>query len=111
MPFRSRCHWCTGNCASLAMAALGRERPEHTLQTTALVHEAYLRPIDQQEASWKNRAHFFAVAAQMMRRILVDYARARQYANAAVALNRWNWMRPWSCPATGPRKWWCWMRC
>ncbi len=63
----------------IAHGRLGRERPGHTLQTTALVHEAYLRLVDQQEASWKNRAQFFAVAAQMMRRILVDYARARQY--------------------------------
>jgi RNA polymerase sigma factor (TIGR02999 family) len=63
----------------LAHGRLGRERPDHTLQTTALVHEAYLRLVDQQEAKWQNRAQFFAVAAQMMRRILVDYARARQY--------------------------------
>jgi RNA polymerase sigma factor (TIGR02999 family) len=63
----------------LAHGCLGREHPGHTLQTTALVHEAYLRLVDQQAASWKNRAQFFAVAAQMMRRILVDYARARQY--------------------------------
>jgi len=63
----------------LAHGCLAHERPAHTLQTTALVHEAYLRLVDQQEASWKNRAQFFAVAAQMMRRILVDYARARQY--------------------------------
>ena len=62
------------------MVASAGERPDHTLQTTALVHEAYLRLVDQQGASWKNRAQFFAVAAQMMRRILVDYARARQYA-------------------------------
>jgi len=52
-----------------------RERTDHTLQTTALVHEAYLRLVDQKEVTWNNRAHFFAVAAQMMRRILVDYAR------------------------------------
>jgi RNA polymerase sigma-70 factor (ECF subfamily) len=63
----------------LAHRCLGQERPSHTLQTTALVHEAYLRLVDQQEASWKNRAQFLAIAAQMMRRILVDYARARQY--------------------------------
>jgi RNA polymerase sigma factor (TIGR02999 family) len=63
----------------LAHGRLGRERPDHTLQTTALVHEAYLRLVDQQEANWQNRTQFFAVAAQMMRRILVDYARARQY--------------------------------
>jgi RNA polymerase sigma factor (TIGR02999 family) len=63
----------------LAHSYLRRERLDHTLQTTALVHEAYLRLVDQQEANWKNRVQFFAVAAQMMRRILVDYARARQY--------------------------------
>lgn len=59
----------------LASSYLQRERPDHTLQTTALVHEAYLRLVDQKEVTWNNRAHFFAVAAQMMRRILVDYAR------------------------------------
>jgi RNA polymerase sigma-70 factor (ECF subfamily) len=64
----------------LAHRHLGRERDGHTLQTTALVHEAYMRLVDQKEVQWQNRAHFFAVAAQMMRRILVDYARARQYA-------------------------------
>jgi len=64
----------------LAHRHLGRERTGHTLQTTALVHEAYLRLIDQKEVRWQNRAHFFAVAAQMMRRILVDYARSRRFA-------------------------------
>ena len=63
----------------LAARHLGREHGRHTLQTTALVHEAYLRLIDQKEARWQNRAHFFAIAAQMMRRILVDHARARRY--------------------------------
>ncbi len=53
------------------------ENPGHTLQPTALVHEAYLRLIDQQYVDWQNRAHFFGVAAQMMRRILVDHARAK----------------------------------
>lgn len=57
---------------------LRRERSDHTLQTTALIHEAYLKLIDQREVEWKNRAHFFAVAAQAMRRILVDYARTRK---------------------------------
>ena len=52
-----------------------RERPDHTLQVTALIHETYLRLIDQTQVDWKNRTHFFGVAAQMMRRILVDYAR------------------------------------
>ena len=53
---------------------LRRERPNHTLQTSALVHEAYLRLIEQQCVPWQNRAHFFALAAQMMRRILINYA-------------------------------------
>lgn len=59
----------------LAHNFLYRERPGHTLQTTALVHEAYLKLIDQKEARWQNRAHFFAIAAQAMRRILIDSAR------------------------------------
>ncbi len=59
----------------LAHNCLYRERPSHTLQTTALVHEAYLKLIDQRDARWQNRAHFFAIAAQAMRRILVDSAR------------------------------------
>lgn len=54
---------------------LRRERPDHTLQTTALIHEAYLRLVDQKDVRWQNRAHFFGVAAQLMRRILVDHAR------------------------------------
>ena len=59
---------------------LRRERPGHTLQPTALVHEAYLRLIKQRGVSWQNRAQFFALASQMMRRILVDHARARRAA-------------------------------
>lgn len=61
----------------LASVYMRRERPGHTLQSTALVHEAYIRLSDQKNVSWRNRAHFFAVAAQLMRRILVDHARAR----------------------------------
>lgn len=64
----------------IAHLRLRQERPGHTLQTTALVNEAYLRLVDQQQVNWQNRAHFFAVASQMMRRILVDYARSRQTA-------------------------------
>ena len=59
----------------LASRYLRRERGNHTLQTTALVHEAYLKLVDQRDATWQNRAQFFAVAAQLMRRILVDHAR------------------------------------
>lgn len=56
---------------------LRRERPNHTLQTTALIHEAYLKLIDQRDVNWDSRTHFFAVAANMMRRILVDHARSK----------------------------------
>ncbi len=83
--------WCGGDQAALdrlmplVYAELGRiahrymrdERPNHPLQTTALVHEAYLRLIDVTRVRWQNRAHFLAVSAQMMRRILVNAARAR----------------------------------
>ncbi len=63
---------------ALAESYLKRERPDHTLQATALVHEAYVRLINQREVDWKNRTHFFAVAAQAIRRILVDHARYHQ---------------------------------
>ena len=56
---------------------LRRERPDHTLQSSALVHEVYVRLIDQRQANWHNRSQFFGVAAQLMRRILVDHARSR----------------------------------
>lgn len=59
---------------------LRRERIGHTLQTTALIHETYLKLIDQREVNWQNRAHFFGIAAQVMRRILVDYAKTRHRA-------------------------------
>src|SRR5262245_13099926 len=61
----------------LARRYLRNERPDHTFQSADLVHEAYIRMVDQQSARWQDRAHFFAVSARMMRRILVDYARAR----------------------------------
>ena len=64
----------------LAHRYMGQERPGHSLQTSGLVNEAYLRLIDQTQTQWQNRAHFFGIAAQMMRRILVDYARSRLYA-------------------------------
>lgn len=62
----------------MAARYLGRERRGHTLQATALVHEAYFRLVDQRAVQWRDRSHFFAIAAQAMRRILVDHARARQ---------------------------------
>jgi len=64
----------------LAKGYMLGERPGHTLQTTALINEAYLRLIDWKNVRWQGRAHFFGVAAQLMRRILVDFARARHYA-------------------------------
>ena len=63
-----------------AQRYLRRERPGHTLQTTGLVHEAYRRLVDQRQANWQNRAQFFGVAAQMMRRVLVDHARSKRAA-------------------------------
>jgi RNA polymerase sigma-70 factor, ECF subfamily len=63
----------------LAHHYMAGERTGHTLQTTALVNEAYLRLVDSSLVRWQNRAHFFAVSAQLMRRILVDFARARNY--------------------------------
>ncbi len=61
----------------IARKQLGRERSDHTLAPTALVHEAYMRLIDQNQVRWQNRAHFFAIAARAMRRILVNHARDR----------------------------------
>jgi RNA polymerase sigma factor (TIGR02999 family) len=63
-----------------AGAYLRRERHDHTLQPTALVHEAYMRLVGQERVAWQNRAHFFAIASQMMRRILIDYAREHEAA-------------------------------
>lgn len=62
---------------ALAARYLRRERPGHTLQPTALINEAYLRLVDQTRVNWQNRAHFLGVAAQIMRRILIDHARAQ----------------------------------
>jgi RNA polymerase sigma factor (TIGR02999 family) len=67
-----------GELRRLAQAYLRRERSDHTLQSTALVHEAFLRLVNQRNVHWKNRAHFFGIAAQIIRRILVDHARAHQ---------------------------------
>lgn len=64
----------------LARHYMGRENPGHTLQTSALINEAYLRLVDQQNIPWQNRAHFFAVSAQVMRHILIDHARRHAYA-------------------------------
>src|SRR5436190_23689868 len=65
-----------GELRAIAARYLRRERQDHTLQPTALVNEAYLRLIDQKQVNWQNRAHFLGVAAQMMRRILIDHAKS-----------------------------------
>jgi len=64
----------------LAHHYMTRESPGHTLQTSGLVNEAFLRLVDQKQVQWQNRSHFFGIAAQLMRRILVDHARTRHYA-------------------------------
>jgi RNA polymerase sigma factor (TIGR02999 family) len=69
-----------GELHRLAARHMRRERADHTLQATALIHEAYVRLIDQRAKDWQNRAHFYGVAAQVMRRILVDYARTHRTA-------------------------------
>jgi RNA polymerase sigma-70 factor, ECF subfamily len=80
-----------GELRALADSYLRRERGDHTLQPTALVHEAYLRLIGQRDVEWRNRSHFFGIAAQAMRRVLVDHARrskaARRDGGVAVTLD------------------------
>ena len=71
-----------GELKTLAGAYLRSERPDHSLQTTALVHEAYLKLVKAERSTWESRAHFFGIAAQAMRRILVDHARRRRVRGA-----------------------------
>jgi RNA polymerase sigma factor (TIGR02999 family) len=72
----------------LAASYLRKERPDHTLQPTALVNEAFLKLVDQRAARWQNRAHFFGIAAQAMRRILVDHARAHAASKRGGAMRK-----------------------
>ena len=90
----------------VARRYMARERPGHTLQATALVNEAYLRLIDVKKVRWQNRAHFFAMAARMMRRILVDSARARGYQKRGGGAARCRSTRRWSCRRAGRRISW-----
>src|SRR5215471_20716345 len=69
---------------------MARERAGHTLQTTALIHETYLRLVDIRHVNWQNRAQFFAICAQLMRRILIDFARSRGYQKRGGAAQRVN---------------------
>jgi RNA polymerase sigma-70 factor, ECF subfamily len=78
----------------LAKRYMSRERDDHLLQTSALINEAYIRLIDWKSVQWQNRAHFFGVAAQMMRRILVDFARRRPQVEAASKLVTFRLMEP-----------------
>src|SRR5262245_51052515 len=71
----------------LAHYQLADERAGHTLQTTALVNEAYLKLVDQKRVKWQSRSHFFSVAAKLMRRILIDYARSRQFAKRGAGVS------------------------
>lgn len=86
----------------LAQSQLEGERPDHTLQATALVHEAYLRMIDQTRVQWQNRAHFFAIAAQAIRRVLVDYARRKGRRKRGGDLQRVDLADIMNLPAGGP---------
>ena len=72
----------------LARRYMGRESPDHTLQTSALINEAYLKLIDQRNVEWQNRSHFFAVAAKVMRHILIDHARSRRYSKRGAGLRK-----------------------
>src|SRR5262245_10352485 len=77
-----------GELRRMARRFMRRERPDHTLQTSALVNEAYLRLIDYRQVDWQNRAHFFGIAAQMMRQILIDHARSHARAKRGGALRQ-----------------------
>jgi len=82
---------------------MAHERPGHTLQTTALVHEAYERLIDTPPVRWQDRTHFFAVCAQLMRRILVDYARSRGYQKRGGGIQPVSLDEAWLPPRERPR--------
>ena len=79
------------------------ERTGHTLQSTALVNEAYLGLVDSSRVQWQSRAHFFAVSAQLMRRILVDFARSRKYAKRGGEARRLSLDESSACPWTWRR--------
>lgn len=88
----------------LAASYLRRESAGHTLQTSALIHEAFLRLIDQQRVRWRSRAHFFGIAAQAMRRILVDHARSHRYAKRGGGWRRLSLEETCELPGERPSK-------
>jgi RNA polymerase sigma factor (TIGR02999 family) len=79
----------------LAKRQMRREHLDHTLQTTALINEAYLRLVDLRNVHWQNRAHFFALCARLMRHILVDFARSRHYAKRGGEHSPFLWTNRW----------------
>ena len=85
----------------LAHRYMSGEREGHTLQTTALVNEAYLRLVDSSQVQWQNRAHFFAMAAQLMRRVLVDFARTRNYQKRGGEVLRVEFDEAWMASTQG----------
>ena len=89
----------------LAHRYMRRERPGHSLQTTALVNEAYIRLVDYKRMQWQNRAHFFAVSAQLMRRILVEHARRHNLKRGRRRRSTSRWTRPRSWAATRTPTW------
>jgi len=86
----------------LAREYIRRERADHTLQATALVHEAYLRMVDEKNVTWKDRAQFFGIAARLMRRILVDHARAHNAAKRGGLEQKFALDEARDLPASGP---------
>lgn len=86
----------------LAREYIRRERADHTLQATALVHEAYLRMVDEKNVTWKDRAHFYGIAARLMRRILVDHARAHNAARRGGLERKFTLDEARDLPAPGP---------
>jgi RNA polymerase sigma factor (TIGR02999 family) len=86
----------------LAREYIRRERADHTLQATALVHEAYLRMVDEKNTTWKDRAHFYGIAARLMRRILVDHARAHNAAKRGGLEQKFTLDEARDLPAPGP---------
>jgi RNA polymerase sigma factor (TIGR02999 family) len=86
----------------LAREYIRRERADHTLQATALVHEAYLRMVDEKNVTWKDRAHFYGIAARLMRRILVDHARAHNAAKRGGLERKFTLDEARDLPAPGP---------
>jgi|ERR1051326_2743423 RNA polymerase sigma factor (TIGR02999 family) len=94
----------------MARRQMARESPNHTLQTSALINEAYLKLVDRQETDWQNRAHFFAVAAQVMQHILIDHARRHLYDKRGGARNTCRSKRRKLLVMKGLRNSWGWMK-